>query len=83
MQRFLCLSVLVLATMAAAQEKAGYVEQRTAQGQDVRFVDDPLDAVGRDQIGVQITGWITARRFQLTRPRQSFVTEMLRGVEAL
>jgi hypothetical protein len=76
-------ALLAIATEAAAQQNAGYVEQRTAKGQDVRFEDDPLDAVARDPIGAQITAWITARRFQLMRPRQSFVTEMVRGVEAL
>jgi hypothetical protein len=75
-------AVFAFADDALAQE-AGYVEQRTAEGQDVRFVDDPLDGVAHGQIGVQITAWITARRFQLVRPRQNFVPELLRGVEAL
>jgi hypothetical protein len=74
--------VFAFAGDALAQD-AGYVEQRTAQGQDVRFVDDPLDGVAHDAIGAQITAWITARRFQLVRPRQNFVPELLRGVEAL
>jgi hypothetical protein len=76
-------TLFAFAPDASAQHDPGYVEQRTAQGQDIRFQDDPLDAVGHDQVGTQITAWITARRLQLVRPRQSFVTEMLRGVEAM
>jgi hypothetical protein len=79
---FLSCAVLTLAGGALAQDRT-YVEQRNADGQDIRFVDDPLDAVGRETVGAQITGMITARRFQLVRPRQTFVPEMLRNVETL
>jgi hypothetical protein len=79
---FLSCVVITVAGGARAQERT-YVEQRTADGQDIRFVDDPLDAVGRETVGAQITAWITAIRFPLARPRQTFVPEMLENVEAL
>jgi hypothetical protein len=75
-------AVLTFAGGARAQDRT-YVERRDADGQDIRFDDDPLDAVDRESLGTQITHWITARRFLLARPRQTFVPEMLRNVEGL
>jgi hypothetical protein len=75
-------AVLTLAGGARAQDRT-YVEQRNADGQDIRFVDDPLDAVDREIVGTQITFMLRARRFLLARPRQTFVPEMLKNVEAL
>ncbi len=78
----LACTVLTHARGAAAQDRT-YVEKQNTEGQDVRFDDDPLDAVGRETVGVQIQGWLTAKRFQLVRPRQNFVPEMLKNVESL
>jgi hypothetical protein len=75
-------SLIAMAGSAHAQDRT-YVERQNAEGQDIRFIDDPLDAVGRDTVGAQITSFITARRFQLARPRQSFVPEMIKNVESL
>jgi hypothetical protein len=70
-------------TRGAYAQDSTYVEHRNADGQDIRFIDDPLDAVGRDTIGAQLTVWRNARRFQLVRPRETFVPEMLKNVETL
>jgi hypothetical protein len=78
----LACTVLAYARGAWAQDRT-YVEKRDAEGQDIRFDDDPLDAVGRETVGAQIKAWITAKRFLLARPRQTFVPEMLKNVEAL
>jgi hypothetical protein len=79
---FLSCSLITLAGGARAQDRT-YVERRSADGQDIRFDDDPLDAVDRATIGMQITHWITARRVALARPRESFVPEMIKNVESL
>jgi hypothetical protein len=75
-------TILTFAASARAQDRT-YIEQRTAEGQDVRFDDDPLDAVGRETVGLQIIHFVTGRRFLLAHPRQNFVPEMLKNVEAL
>jgi hypothetical protein len=68
---------------ARAQDSSTYVETRAAHGQSVVFEDDPLTADTEQAIGAQLTGFHPPRRFELIRPRSSFVTEMLKSVEAL
>jgi hypothetical protein len=86
--RALIVSALVLCTVltfaggARAQDRT-FVEKRTSEGQDIRFEDDPLDAVGRDTVGEQLIHMLTVRRLLLARPRQTFVPEMLKNIESL
>jgi hypothetical protein len=56
------------------------VEKKTADGQDVRFRDDPVSALAGDPIGAQLTGFHPPRRFDLMRPRYTFVPEMLKSI---
>jgi hypothetical protein len=78
----LACALVALAGQASAQDSS-FVEKKTEAGQDIRFKDDPLGALGRDAVGEQITAWHPPRRFDLLRPRSTFVPEMLKSVEAL
>jgi hypothetical protein len=85
MRSFVCGALLAgalvaLAGQARAQEST-YVEKKTSDGQDVRFRDDPIGALGNDPIGSQLTGFHPPRRFDLMRPRKTFVPEMLKSIE--
>jgi len=82
----LACALFALATPASAQSPApasdfGYVEKKTDDGQDIRFKDDPLPALGNDPVGSQVTAWHPPRRFDLMRPRKTFVPEMLKSIE--
>jgi len=79
----LACALVALAAPASAQSSSdsGYVEKKTEAGQDIRFKDDPIGALGNDPVGAQITAWHPPRRFDLLRPRQTFVPEMLKSVE--
>jgi hypothetical protein len=71
-----------LAREALAQD-SGFVERQTKEGQDVRFEDDPLGALPLGTVGNIFDGHRYTRRFELIRPRSTFVPEMLKNVEAL
>jgi hypothetical protein len=71
-----------LAREAFAQN-AGFVERQTREGQDVRFEDDPLGALPPGSVGTIFDGHRYTVRFQLIRPRSTFVPEMLKNVETL
>jgi hypothetical protein len=71
-----------LAGEALAQD-SGFVERRTKDGQDVRFEDDPLGALPLGTVGNIFDGFRYAKRFDLMRPRRTFVPEMLKNIEAL
>ena len=78
----LACAFVALASPALAQTPdSTYVEKKTADGQDIRFKDDPLAALGGSPVGAQLTGFHPPRRFDLMRPRWNFVTEMLKSVE--
>lgn len=79
-----CGALLVCALFAlagSAHAQPDYIEQQTPKGQDVTFVDDPLQALTGQPIGSQFTGMHPARRFDLMRPRTSFVGAMLKSVQ--
>ena len=69
-----------LAGMAHADEST-YVEHKTDGGQDVRFRDDPMSAIAGNPVGAQLTGFHPPRRFDLMRPRKTWVPELLKSVE--
>jgi hypothetical protein len=64
-------------------KSSSFVEKKVDDGQSVVFKDDPLSAITQEPIGDQLTGFHPAHRFQLIRPRGSFVPELLKSVEAL
>jgi hypothetical protein len=76
-------ALVALASPALAQDRTDktFVEKKTADGQDVRFGDDPLSALGGNPIGAQLTGFHPPRRFDLLRPRNTFVPELLKSIE--
>jgi hypothetical protein len=80
-------AVVVCALMALAgtahAEEATYVERSTQEGQDIRFRDDPLGAIAGEPIGAQLGGGHPPKRFDLMRPRKSFVPELLKSIEAM
>jgi hypothetical protein len=49
----------------------------------VRFRDDPLTALAGNPVGAQLTGFHPPRRFDLMRPRKTWVPELLKSVESL
>jgi hypothetical protein len=80
----LACALVGLASEARAQESwAGFVERQTKGGQDIRFEDDPLGALPLGTVGNVFGGYPPARRLELMRPRQTFVPEMLRAIEAI
>ena len=91
MRAFACGALLACATFALAGSasaqtttettKPGYTERITSEGQDIRFGDDPLGALSNDPIGAQLTGFHPPRRYDLMRPRTTFVPQMLKTVE--
>jgi hypothetical protein len=85
MRRFASAALVVGAALALAgparAQSPIYVERKTADGQDVRFKDDPVAALANDPIGAQLSGWHPPRRFDLMRPRKTFVPEMLKSIE--
>ncbi len=82
-----CTTLLALALVCvggeARAQDSTFVEKKANDGQSVVFDDDPLAAAGQQAIGAQLTSFHPPRRFQLIRPRSSFVQEMLKSVEAL
>ena len=68
------------ATCDGSPTESTFVEKKTADGQDVRFRDDPVSALAGDPIGAQLTGFHPPRRFDLMRPRYTFVPEMLKSI---
>jgi hypothetical protein len=76
----LACALVALAGQASAQEST-YVEKKTSEGQDVRFKDDPVGAIANDPIGAQLSSWHPPKRFDLMRPRLTFVPQMLKSVE--
>jgi hypothetical protein len=89
MRVFACGALLASALVALAgpasaqQPQSTYVEKKSAEGQDIRFGDDPLGALANDPIGAQLTGFHPPRRYDLMRPRTTFVPQMLKSVEAM
>jgi len=75
-------ALVALVSPALAQDST-FVEKKSADGQDVRFKDDPVSALAGNPVGVQLTGFHPPRRFDLLRPRWTFVPEMLKSVEHL
>ena len=75
-------ALFALARPASAQQTT-YTENETADGQDIRFHDDPLGALGHESIGAQLTGFHPPRRYDLLRPRTTWVPELLKTVEHL
>jgi len=75
-------ALIALASPALAQDST-FVEKKSADGQDVRFKDDPVSALAGNPVGEQLTGFHPPRRFDLLRPRWTFVPEMLKSVEHL
>jgi hypothetical protein len=78
----LACALTALAVPASAQE-SDYTEKKTSDGQDIRFKDDPLGALGHDPIGDQLTGFHPPKRYDLLRPRTTWVPELLKSVEHL
>jgi hypothetical protein len=78
---FAC-ALVALAAPALAQpaQETTFTEQKTPEGQDVRFEDDPVSALAGNPIGAQLTGFHPPRRFDLMRPRWTFVPEMLKSI---
>jgi hypothetical protein len=68
---------------ARADESSTFVESKAQDGQSVIFKDDPLAAGGLGPMGDQMKGFHPPKRFELIRPRASFVPELLKSVEAL
>jgi hypothetical protein len=85
----LACALVALAGAASAQQpdpqnaQNTFVEKKTSDGQDIRFKDDPIGALGNDPIGAQLTGFHPPRRYDLMRPRTTFVPQMLKTVENL
>jgi hypothetical protein len=73
--------LVALAGTARAQTQATYVEQKTSDGQDIRFRDDPMTALAGNPVGAQLTGFHPPKRFELMHPRKTFVPELLKSVE--
>ena len=78
----LACALVTLAGQVHAQEP-NYVEKRSSEGQDVRFKDDVMGAIANDPVGAQLTGFHPPRRFDLMRPRKTWVPELLESVENL
>ena len=78
----LACTLLGLVGQANAQEST-YVEKKTRDGQDIRFEDDILGVLANDPVGAQLTGFHPPRRFDLMRPRKTWVPELLKSVENL
>ncbi len=78
----LACAFVALASPALAQEST-FVEEKSRDGQDVRFKDDPVSALAGNPIGAQLSGFHPPRRFDLLRPRFTFVPQMLKSVEHL
>jgi hypothetical protein len=71
---------LVAFVSPALAQDSSFTEKKTEVGQDIRFKDDPVSALAGDPIGAQLTGFHPPRRFDLMRPRWTFVPEMLKSV---
>jgi|HubBroStandDraft_2_1064218.scaffolds.fasta_scaffold179359_3 hypothetical protein len=76
-------ALVVLVGQASAQQESTYVEKKTNDGQDIRFKDDVMGAIANDPVGAQITGFHPPKRFDLMRPRKTWVPELLKSVENL
>jgi hypothetical protein len=76
----LACAFVALAGQARAQDST-YVEKKTADGQDIRFTDDLVGAPTNDPLGSQFRGFHPPKRFDLMRPRKTFVPEMLKSIE--
>jgi len=85
MVRFLvgALVATALVTLARQANAQGFVEKRTAAGQNIAFDDDPMGAFSNEPIGAQIRSFLPPRRTLLMRERSTFVPEMLKTVEGL
>jgi len=79
----LACALVVLAGQASAQQESTYVEKKTTDGQDIRFKDDVMGAITNDPVGAQLTGFHPPKRFDLMRPRKTWVPELLKSVENL
>jgi hypothetical protein len=75
-------SVLLVASVAAAQAKAGGGGKKE-DGYGYEFSDDPLNAGGFGPTDATIRVRPGPVRTTLIRPRTSFVPEMLKSVENL
>lgn len=89
MRAFACGALLASALVALAapasaqQPQSTYVEKKSAEGQDIRFGDDPLGAIAGNPIGLQLSGFHPPKRYDIMRPRTTFVPQMLKSVEAM
>jgi len=79
----LAFAFFAVASQARAQQENTYVEKKTSDGQDVRFKDDVMGAIANDPVGAQLTGFHPPKRFDLMRPRKTWVPELLKSVENL
>jgi hypothetical protein len=68
-------------TASTQPTQSSYVERTTPEGQDIRFPDDPLGAIANDPIGAQLSGFHPPKRYDLLRPRTTFVPQMLKSIE--
>jgi hypothetical protein len=75
--------VCVVGEVRAEESSSTFVESKAQDGQSVIFKDDPLSGGGLGPMGDQLKGFHPPKRFELIRPRASFVTELLKSVEAL
>jgi hypothetical protein len=66
---------------STASTKDTYVTHVTEAGEDIRFDDDALEALSKDPIGAQLSGFHPPKRYDLMRPRTTFVPQMLKSVE--
>ncbi len=79
---FVALSILLTASAALAQDRAGG-DKKEDGGYGYEFSDDPLNAGGFGPSDATIRVRPGAVRSTLIRPRTSFVPEMLKSVENL
>jgi hypothetical protein len=84
---FLTLSLLLLPGIASAQApaspgaKKGFVETRTESGTNVTFDDDKALGAELDPFMDIVKAPPRAARWNLLRPRNNFISEMLKSVE--
>jgi hypothetical protein len=79
-------ALVAFAATASAQDSTSastFVESKTADGQDIRFKDDPMSALAGNPVGAQLSGFHPPHRFNLMPPRTSFVPQLLKSVEHL
>ena len=84
--RFIACSTLLAGALVAfagtsSAQESTFVERSSADGQDIRFKDDPMSALAGNPVGAQLSGFHPPRRFNLMPPRITFVPVLLKSVE--